>query len=263
MLSLFFLVLILTIYYVSLINGCSLPTFANGTYYISRVQLLDVTTTYPDSVLIEIYKARNAPLNHEGPICKIMNINDTSVGDVVKCDDYSELIRDFDVVDTDTTNTMVTCKDNCDGLSATCNIMRNYKPYSIQDIPFLASDTSSNCDPDDSSFTSFASFTINDISTTYILFFFFYSSSNIIRSALGCCTCLSYSLSVYDIENIDYPDPTNGYDQIFSVFSFQTHGGHVDAVKSRVYHWGISSNTVNIYHVSDDSSVQYEPNLEP
>ena len=88
-----------------------------------------------------------------------------------------------------------------------------------------------------------------------------YSSSNIIRSALGCCTCLSYSLSVYDIENIDYPDPTNGYDQIFSVFSFETHGGHVDAVKSRVYHWG--RNTINIYSVSNGLTDEIEPDLEP
>ena len=305
MLSLFFLVLILTIYYVSLINGCSQPLLVEGTYYISQVQLLDATI-YPDSVLLEIYKARDLPLAPEGPTCKIMNVNDGSVGDVVKCDDYSKLIRNFDVVDIDTTNTMViTCKDKCDGLSAICNIIKNSKSYLIKDVPFLSSDTSKNCNPySGGNYVFFVSFTINDVnlSTTYIVFetnmvgFIFddltesfdlinvepvgdfndlklrkfmtninpmiYSSSNIIQNALPCCLCPSYSLYTYNIEDID-DDPTNEYDQIFTIISFKNHGGHVDAVKSRVYHWGISSNTVNIYHVSDDSSVQYEPDLEP
>ena len=283
-------ILFVTIYFVSYVNcnDCFLRRPNFGSYYIEYVHLLDAIT-YPDSVLLKISKVilPGTPRNEAGPKCKIMNINDGSVGQPVNCDDYSGSIRAYGVADTDPTNTNVKCDVNCDGSTATsCNITRNDNLY-----PF---NVNINCNNNE-----FASFTINDISTTYIRFEenmfglvfnnddssavttpfeiinvdqkgnkigtninpMIYSSSNIIENEIPCChTCFRYTLFTYNIE-VD-TDTTNNYDQIFTYESFEHGGGLIDTVKSRVYQWKRSySNYINVYKSSDGQLIQYQPDL--
>ena len=157
MLWLFFL-------FVNCINGCFNPHPNSGNYYIKEIRLLDAIE-YPDSVLLEIYKVieQNSPINDLGPKCKIMNINDGSVSQSVNCNDYSGLIRDFSIADIDTTNTNVTCNNvNCDGSTTLCNIIRNNNLYEFN--------LNTNCAPTEFGYDKFISFTINELSTTYIIF---------------------------------------------------------------------------------------------
>ena len=51
---------------------------------------------------------------------KIMNVNDGSVANVVNCDEYAPLTRNYATADIDPTSTSVSCEDNCDGATASC-----------------------------------------------------------------------------------------------------------------------------------------------
>ena len=295
--------------YVSLINGCSIALPPYGNYGIVKVELLD-ETSYPNSVLLTIYRStQNPPSNINssrlifddpsgGPWCKIMNVNNGLVGDVVDCDHFTDSIRDFATGDIDTTNTTVTCQDNCDGSTAACNIIRNGNLYNVN-VSFLASDTSCAITTDD----IFIAFTINDITTTYINFAtnmvglvfdedvlnvinvdreggegdwdyyltpgsfapdnnpIMYSDVNVIQNALPCCVCYSWKLNWYTIES----DPTGVYDQVFTLNKLnwsEFGGGFIDIIKSRGYHWGLGFSTaVTIYDLSNGSSVKHQPDL--
>ena len=299
------LLLLLASIYVSLINGCSISRPPYGSYGIGQVELLD-ENLYPDSVLLTIYRSTQNPSDPPrlifddpsgGPWCKIMNINDGSVGDVVDCNHYTNLTRNFGTGDIDPTDTTVRCTDNCDGSTATCNIIRNHISYNISNIPFMASDTSTSCVSSNDDDDIFIAFTINDITTTYINFAtnmvglvfdgdvllnvinvdregdwdyltpgsfapdnnpIIYSNVNVIQNALPCCVCYSWKLNSYTIES----DPTNVYDQVFTLNSLEFGGGYVDIIKSRGYHWGLGFSTaVTIYDLLDGSSVKHEPDL--
>jgi len=158
------------------------------------VQLLD-EALYPDEVLLTIARSpadppfwatvpRDVPPRmsflNEGPWCKRMNVNDGSTSSTVDCDEYRQLLRPFTEPAVDPKSTEVaSCFDNCDGSSATCEIIRDGVVFTIGDIPFAASST--KCAPKAGgaviplpppAFPSglFHSFTLSDIATTYIGF---------------------------------------------------------------------------------------------
>ena len=284
------------IYYVSLINGCSRPVVKNGTYYISRVQLLD-PQQFPFSVSLQIQKVI---LPDKSEIkCKIMNINNGLVrNDTVDCIDLNNngLIRNFGE-EVNIYTAMVECNYNCDkkSLSVSCKIERDGYTDSFDNIPFSTSNKNLNCNNyvDNNIFTSFTIFR-----TTYVLFEsnmigFYYNFSipsftlinvqpkgdfnvisssklmtkkdpiiylypKIIQTALGPGTCETYRLSTFKIKDID--DKDSEYDQSFTVKSFEFHGGKVDTVMLRVYHWGIASNIIDVYNHHGLLN-QYQPDL--
>ena len=98
----------------AIVNGCSISHPPLGTYYINYVQLLDAEQ-YPDEVLLTISKIsqeRNwsndgepglyfddTGLSIVGEWCKIMNVNNGSVGNVVDCDDYHSSIGGYATTD--------------------------------------------------------------------------------------------------------------------------------------------------------------------
>lgn len=109
-----------------------------------------------------------------------MNVNDGTVTSTVPCEDYTTLIRPYaePMFDRMTTE-VVTCYDNCDGATATCEILRGGITYTVGSVPYPASSTL--CTPPtvgtdisrppvlaDPGF--FSSFTLSDIATTYIGF---------------------------------------------------------------------------------------------
>ena len=291
---------------ISVGNSCSIALPVYGTYYISQAQLLDADM-YPDSILLTIVRqnydfdgSASSRLSFVdptgGPWCKIMDVNDGSVGDVVNCTMYEEYTRDYSSVDT--TSTTVVCDDNCDGATATCNITRSGVEYSITDIPYAASNNCTDGLKVISIGGIFNSFTINDISTTYIIFSTnsvgvvfddtaspatyqivtvdiegelsyitpggwgtgtpsVYSDVNVLQIPLPCCLCFGWSLSTYEITS----DPTGVYDQIFTITSL-TSGGNVDTIKERAISIGLGyGNTVTIYDLSNGGSSVFQPNL--
>ena len=282
-------------------HSCSILVPNPGTYYISQVQLLDATS-HPDTVLLEIQRTEDPngiftwddPSN--GPWCKLMSVIDGSVTPVVNCTDYDADIRPYASTDSDPTSTTVSCQDNCDGSTATCNITRSGIEYVITNIPYLASSASCAVTVFGSIFQSF---TINDITTTYIIFSTnavgiqfddtsspptynvlsvdtegdwsyvtpsggfgvsspsVYSDVNVLQVPLPCCLCYGWKLNTYTIE----ADPTNVYDQIFTLTSLGW-GGSVDTIQSRAINNGLFfSTSVTIYDLLNAGSSTFEPDL--
>ena len=177
------------------VNGCSIPPAPAGHYYISNVQLLDVVP-FPDKVLLTIARTAADPpywvtlkdpaptprmsFVSDGPWCKLMNVHDGTVSATVPCDDYQSLIRPYSEPMVDPKNTkVVSCYDNCDGSSATCEISRGGITFTIGSIPYYASSTL--CTPPAlgtvisepplaANMDLFSSFTLSDAATTYIGF---------------------------------------------------------------------------------------------
>ena len=296
-------------------NSCSIAYPQFGTYYISNVQLLDAIQ-YPDELLLTINRVANSQsitlgtqrlsFNDPtgGPWCKLMNVNDGSVSDVLNCTDYSSLTRDYASVDTSTTT--VDCDDNCDGATATCTINRNGVNYTISDIPFNGSQ--SPCDTTNTGIITigggnglYTAFTLEDISTTYIVFntntvgvvfddstasvtptvidvqlLGDFSSSLTPGNAFGYAPQFYYDVNVMSIGlpcclcygaryaqyTIDNAPSTSAYDQIIT-FSSIGSDTRIDTVKER----GINANlgfygdSVTIYDLSDGSSVTFDPDL--
>lgn len=296
-------------------NSCSIAQPPFGTYYIANVQALNVNR-YPDDVLLTIRRittSNGATIGTTtprltfddatgGPWCKLMNVNDGSVGEVVPCDDYSSLVRDYATVDTSTTT--VSCDDNCDGSTATCTINRGGTDYTFADIRFDASSTS--CDTDTDKVITigggngvYTAFTLEDISTTYIVF-----STNTVGVVFDDSTDPA-TTTIMDVELVgDFADnlspgssfgfspqfyydvnvasialpcclcygaiyaqytiesaTSSKYDQVIT-FSSIGSDTNIDSVQERGINTSIFfGNIVTIYDLSDGSSSEFEPNL--
>eukprot|EP01083_Nonionella_stella_P009683 27769_1 len=178
-------------------NACSLAMPQDGIYYINNLQFLD-DTSYPDSVLLTIQRTAKESFEYTntGPWCKLMNVNDGSVSNVVPCADYTDLTRTAATPDTPIT---VSCQDNCDGTTATCTIMRDQINYPITDVRY--DDSDSTCDASGTSTTPVigfggiaVAFTVTDTSTTYISF-----SSNTVGVAFDDTTS-PVSYTTFDVQ---------------------------------------------------------------
>eukprot|EP01084_Bolivina_argentea_P025611 47626_1 len=282
---------------------CTIAMTAEGHYYIQKVELLS-PTEYPDEVLLTIDRTTDMSgttpspsgptprltFDNDGPWCKIMNINDGSVSDVVSCD--AHITRPWATVDDPST---VTCQDNCDGSTATCVIVKNDVTYTIPDISY--SDSTGCSSPTVGSF--FVNITIGD--TVYISFLSsmvgikfhsatsydkytieragdtnvwsvlkpsttgsinlpqvsgIYSAVNIIQVSPG--MCFGYLFYKYDIVS----DP----DTLTETFTLSDgpfwEGGYIDDVNLLGFHWGLMySNQIEIYDFNTETSKTFEPNL--
>ena len=282
---------------ISHVNGCSIAYPANAQTYIANVQLLD-EIIFPDSVLLTISRVSTDPASQQTPWCKIMNVRDGSVGRTLDCDArrWDRVIREY--TEPDTKSTTVSCTDNCDGSTASCTIVRYSVPFVIDNIPY--SDSSVGC----TALTTdafFISFTINDISTTYISFStnmvgieFIgnerYKMYNVYR--LGDWSNLipegwhSYHLGqgikIYSDANV-LSDPLpcclchgrklSAYSivtdsdkdtQTFTLNSLGYGGGNVDAVTQRVYNQGLFfSQSVSVYDLGPNGgeASSFDPDL--
>ena len=200
---------------------------------------------------------------------------------------WARLLRDY--AEHDTKTTTVSCNDNCDGSTATCTITRNGEEIIIQDIPF--SDSLAGCEK---AILMMTSFTIKDISTTYISF-----ANNMVGIAfddsvsppkfqvynvhrMGDWNYLTPGqwfpdqggeVSVYSDANvlrvplpccschghklISYKIDTDvdTMTQVFTLTSLGFGGGSVDALKQRVLNDGLFfSQSVTVYDLSNGGS---------
>ena len=293
-------------------NSCSIAQLQFGTYYISNVQLLDAVQ-YPDQVLLTISRTTEqypATIGTRprltfddstgGPWCKIMNVHDGSVGNVVNCDDYASLTRNYASVDVSSTS--VTCQDNCDGETATCVIIRNRENLTLSDIPFPGSDNTSCTDNKNNRFSIagfYTAFTNEEIFTTYIIF-----NTNTVGIVFDDSTipvttqiinvqrvgdwsyalpggwgysprfyydvdvlsvqlpcCLCYG-AAYSKYTIEEAGSESIYDQVFTLYSIGD-DTRIDVIKERGIKADTAFNTaqITIYDLSDASSVTFEPDL--
>mmetsp|Transcript_20722 Transcript_20722/g.33011 ORF Transcript_20722/g.33011 Transcript_20722/m.33011 type:complete len:473 (-) Transcript_20722:8-1426(-) len=265
-----------------------------GTVYVSNVQLLDVAN-YPDSVLLTIYRTTDAFGSTYGPWCKIMNVNDGTVGDTVDCTQYASLTRTYDTAVADTSQ--ASCVDNCDGATATCAVTRDNTLYTITDVPYDSSTIATSCDPTVGGIATI--FTIESESTMYIVFssntvgvqfdstssagynllsvdiqgdvtyltpagfsdattVSFYTDTAILRHSVPCCICYSYVLKTYAVDQ----DATGTYDQVLTLTSVSNEGS-VDSTKQKVFRWNAAfyGDTVLVYDLSTGTSNSFQPDL--
>ena len=298
MAPLFAFLALLIVLLISYTNGCSIAYPANAQTYIANVQLLD-EIIFPDSVLLTISRT-GADTTPQTPWCKIMNVIDGSVGRTLDCDArrWNRVVREYTAPDIKSTT--VSCKDNCDGSTATCTIVRYSVPFTIDNIPFSASSAGCSTITTGSIFTSF---TINDLSTTYISFStnmvgiefdesvspHTYKLYNVHRMGDWSYLIpegwysdhLAQGIKIYSDANVlSVPLPCclchgrklSSYSietdkdtdtQIFTLNSLGFGGGNVDAIKQRVLNQGLFfSQSVYVYDLSNGGSVtSFKPDL--
>jgi len=295
-------------------NACSILVPTDGSLYIANVQLLN--QQYPDSVLLTFARTPSNTLTFpsdpsitvptttvdNGPWCKVMNVLNGDVGDVVECADYATLVRDWTSVDVNANTEDVQCYDNCDGASATCTILQSGRiTFSIADVPYLNSQIQClSTDPTDNALLGVIWFDIG--STLYIKFA---SDDDVVgvQSDLSttppAVTLLSVaaagdwssmttwfdtlSTGVYSTVSVlqrELPcclcdgytllqysvtsDPSGDYDEILTLDAVGFNGGFVDSVTQRAIKWGPYGQSVRVYDLSGTGSLTtLEPDLCP
>eukprot|EP01083_Nonionella_stella_P033484 91657_1 len=146
------LLCLLSLLFHAVYTQCSVEEPLEGHIYVEEFQLLDD----PDFMLLTI-TAYNSP--DFDPYCKVLNVNDGTVSDVVSCDQDMN-VREWPSGDTDPSSTSIlSALDNYDG-TVDILLSRNGSTVGITGIPYSQSASSPTLYYDQ--------FTLSSIYTTFI-----------------------------------------------------------------------------------------------
>lgn len=151
----FKLVVILSAYYIfDYATSCSLAIRGEGELYISNLQLLNSDSS---SVLLTITRSNG---NWGGDSwCKVMSIEDGSVGPTIECSTKDNDIKEWTSADIDPTSTTVNSVTMDKDGTVSASITRNNEDITIDQLPYSNAEISSEY---------FPYFTLNSIYTTFI-----------------------------------------------------------------------------------------------
>eukprot|EP01083_Nonionella_stella_P308305 1087095_1 len=226
---------------------------SDGYLYVENFQLLDVSDFMLMLLTITPYNSRL------DSYCKILNVNDGTVSDVVSCD---QDVREWSSGDTDPSSTSITsAEDNNDG-TVDILLSRNDLTVGITGIPYTQSGESSTLYYDQ--------FTISSIYTTFIFLTPQQYTVEIVRITFNSLSD-NTSPTVSNMGTADWPwgewevgNTPNmipvyyfEYDALSGEISGvqmdkQINGGIVDKLGQKAYDWGIAFPTaIDVYDLSN------------